>query len=172
MRIYTLQVVNGRILQKSGERARAILKLIEGKKRQLIADLFDINIGTLDTWVRNWKRKSIEGIKNTKQAGNNYLLDKKKKKQIKEILDSKTPEEVGLSGKFWTVLKLKELVKIKYNLIYQCNVSYQRLFKYCGFSFHKPNKTNKKQSSHMRKRFEETLKKRSDGATEKMAWYW
>lgn len=154
------------------ERARAILKLIEGMPRREVAGFLDISLKSLDTWQMNFKRSGIAGLQTKPQKGNNHLLDRKRKQKIKEIITTRTPEEEGQEGKFWNVPKLAKLVKKEFGVAYRSTVAYQKLFAFCGFTFHKPVKVNKKQSSHMRKRFEDVLKKRSDGTTEKMVWHW
>lgn len=154
------------------DRARAIIKLIEGKKRKEVAEFLDVNPTTLDIWSRNWRRKGIAGIKTKPQKGNNHLLTRSQKETIKKLIAVKKPDDFGLEGKFWNVPKLRQLVKRQFNLVYKSDDSCQRLFKFCGFTFHKPVKVNKRQNSYMRKRFEDVLKKRSDGTVEKMAWYW
>jgi len=154
------------------DRARAIVKLIEGRKRRDVANIFEVNIATVDVWQRQFKRYGIKGNQTKDQMGNNHILTHKQKNEIKKTISAKTPKEVGLAGMFWNVPTLKAYVKQKYNLDYHSPVSYTRLFGYCGFTYHKPNKVNKKQSPHMRKRFEEALKKNSNGTVEKIAWYW
>lgn len=154
------------------ERARAILKLIEGRPRRLVADFFDISLKSLDTWQRNFKKLGIVGLQTKPQKGNHHLLTRKQKQKIKEIITAHTPEEVRQEGKFWNVPRLAKLIKKEFGVTYRSTVAYQKLFAFCGFTFHKPVKVNKKQNSHLRKRFEDVLKKRSDGTVEKMVWYW
>lgn len=155
------------------DRARAILKLIEGNKRQEVSSFFDIHVKTLDQWQRQFKRQGIEGLRTVPQRGNTKKLSRDQKEAIKATLTTKTPEELGLEGKFWTVPSLKQYVRREYHVVYQSAVSYQRLFYSCGFSYHKGEKVNKKQNPHMRKRFEDTLKKSSKSTWgEKMVWYW
>ena len=154
------------------DRARAILKLIEGRSRFEVAGFLDINVKTLDTWQRAFKKKGVNGLRSAPQTGNNNKLSLKKKKSVKKTINSKTPEELGLKGKFWTVPLLKQYVKKKYGIAYKSPVSYQRLFKYCGFTFHKPEKVNRRRNDHMRRRFEVDLKKSSNGTSQKAVWYW
>lgn len=152
--------------------ARAILKLIEGRKRQDVADFYDIHIKTLDEWQRAFKRQGIEGLMREPQIGNNYKLSYAQKEEIKTAINNNTPDELQQKGRFWKVSLLKQYVKKRYNVVYKSEVSYQDLFTFCGFSYHKPDKVNKRQNPHMRKQFEDTLKKSSNGTVEKIAWYW
>lgn len=154
------------------DRARAIIKLIGGRKRADVADFFDVNIKTVDEWIRKFKLKGVEGLQTKPQKGNNRGLTTYQKQEIKKTINAKIPKDLGLEGRFWNVPTLKTFVKQQYGIIYKSLVSYRTLFGYCGFTYHKPNKVNKKQSPHMRKRFDETLKKSSTGIVEKIAWYW
>lgn len=154
------------------DRARAVLKLVEGKTRMEVAQFLGINVKTLDKWQKAFRGLGINGLRTVPQKGNNNKLPLKSKEAIKKTINKKSPEELRLKGKFWTVALLKQYVKNKYAVTYKAAESYQRLFKYCGFSFHKPDKVNKRQDRHMRRRFEMDLKKSSDGISQKAAWYW
>lgn len=154
------------------DRARAILKLIEGKKRQEVADFFDISLTTLGEWQQKFKQRGAEGLRTKPQQGNRYKLSRVEKQAIKLIINEKTPAELGLKGIFWTVPLLRAYVRQAYQVTYQSVNTYRELFKFCGFSYHKPDKINKRQNPHMRKRFEDTLKKSSNGTVEKIVWYW
>lgn len=127
---------------------------------------------TLGEWVSAYNRQGLSGLKVKPQKGNNHKLTKEQKEEIKKLITQKKPEELNIEGRFWNIPLLKRLVKDKFNLTYESPESYRRLFKYCGFSFHKPNKVNKKQKDAMIKRFEVDLKKDSKGIKEKMVWYW
>lgn len=154
------------------DRARAVIKLHQGRKRRDVADIFEVNIATVDVWQRQFRRHGIKGLQTKPQKGNNRIVTIKQKQEIKKTITKKEPSQVGLTGRFWNVPLLKAYVKQKYGIVYRSPVSYTRLFAYCGFTYHKPNKVNRKQSPHMRKRFEETLKKNSNGTVEKIIWYW
>src|SRR3989344_155821 len=149
------------------DRIRAIIKLTEGRKRADVADFFEVNIKTIDEWTRNYRKKGINGLKTKPQKGNNRTLTVRQKQEIKKTVTSKRPDQAGLQGRFWNVPILKAYIKQKYKIIYKSPVSYRSLFAYFGFTHHKPNKVNKKQSPYMRKRFEEALKKNSAGTVEK-----
>ena len=153
-------------------RARAILKLIQGKKRSEVAVFFDINIKTLDQWQRNFKQRGVKGLKTKPQIGNKKKLSKQAKEAIKEAINKNNPKQLGFKKEFWTVSLLKQYVKKEYGVVFKSPSSYQNLFKFCEFTFHKPNKVNKKQNPHIRRRFEETLKKSSNNTCEKIVWSW
>jgi transposase len=89
---------------------------------------------TVDEWIRKFKKQGVEGLKTKPQKGNNRLLSIKQKQEIKKIINTKTPQEVGLTGRFWNVILLKRYVKQKYGIVYRSLVSYRNLFAYCGFT--------------------------------------
>lgn len=154
------------------DRARAILKLIEGKRRKAVADFFDISLTTLGQWQQKFKKHGADGLCTKPQRGNRYQLSMKQKEDTKQAINEHAPEQLGLRGAFWTVPLLAAYVKRAYHVSYKSANTYRELFKFCGFSYHKPDTVNRRQNPHMRKRFEDTLKKRSDGTVEKVVWYW
>ena len=137
-----------------------------------VVDFFDIHIKTLDEWQRAFKKQGVDGLRTQPPPGNNHKLSREQKEEIKDTINTKGPGNFSLEGKFWSVPALRQYVRKQYKVIYKSNDSYRRLFNFCGFSFHKPDKVNKKQNPHMRKQFEETLKKSSNGTYEKLVWYW
>ncbi|SRR6266404_588928 len=156
------------------ERARAILKCIEGQQRQLIARVFDIHIKTLDSWISKFNRCGITGIKGQGQSGNHHLLSREEKQKLRQLLfvEKKTPRELGYEGRFWTTETLACFLKDRYGVAYQARTSYQRLFTFIGFTSHKPIKVNKKRNEEARRRFVEMVKKNLSRTKEKTALSW
>jgi len=66
------------------DRARAIIKLIEGRKRSDVSDFFDVNIKTVDEWIKKFKKQGVDGLKTKPQKGNNRLLSVTQKQEIKK----------------------------------------------------------------------------------------
>lgn len=154
------------------ERLLALVRLAEGRKRKEVASFLGKHIKTIDRWTSTFKKHGVKGILNKPQPGNHRLLSKEQKEEVKEIITHKTPAEMDLEGKFWTVPVLKKLVARDFRVFYKSETSLRNLFVYCGFTFHKPTKINRSRKNGMRRRFETVLKKRSDGIVEKMVWYW
>src|SRR5947207_3859512 len=79
------------------ERARAILKRIEGYSRETVAEFFDVHIKTLDRWTAAFNRHGVNGIKEKQQRGNHHLLSKRQKEELKQMLlvERKKPEDFG-----------------------------------------------------------------------------
>jgi transposase len=157
-------------------RYQAIWLLAKGWKREKVAEASGISPGRIRQLVTLYHKGGLANLKIKPAQGNHHLLTQEQKQQIKYLISTKTPQDLGLaeiSGRFWNILLLKELVKKEFGLIYQNQDSYRRLFHCCGFTFHKPAKVNQRQKDGDRVRFEETLKKDSKtGLVEKIRWSW
>lgn len=153
-------------------RYQALKLLTEGYKRKEIAAIIGKSEKAIGIWVTAYNKNGIETIREKRNTGNHRKLTNNQKDKIVKILKEEIPEQRGFQGKFWTVISLKQLVKKEHGVVYEDNQSYRNLFSYAGFSFHKPEKVNKKQNPYMRKRFEQNIKKNSKNTGEKIVWYW
>jgi transposase len=155
------------------QRGLALLALSKAKKRTDVAEIFEVNITTLDGWQTNFKRLGVKGIANKGYPGNHYKLTKAQKEAIKKTITKKTPKELSLSDKrFWTVRLLKQLIKQEFGLVYQSEATYRKLYYSFGFSCHKPGKHNRNQRPKEVERFRMAVKKRSDNTRICPVWYW
>lgn len=149
------------------------LKLLSrGYKRKEVSAITGKSIQAIGLWVTAYNKNGLDFLKDKRKTGNRKKITNKQKDRIKELISANTPEELGYEGKFWNTTSLKELVKDKFDVTYKSSQSYRDLFSYAGFSFHKPEKVNKNQKPHMRKRFEQEIKKNSKNTGEKIVWYW
>jgi len=181
MRLKNLPKVKVNALEKAFKRAKdtrektrcqALWLLTQGYKRREVVKIVGRSKQALAKWVSAYNKKGLEGLDNKPQPGNHRKLTRQQKQRIKKLITTNRPEKLGLEGKFWTVPTIKRMVKERFKVTYKTDDSYRRLFHFCGFSFHKPNKVNKKRNSHMVRRFEEKLKKDSRGIRDKIVWYW
>jgi len=154
------------------ERLHALWLLARGYKRREVQEIVGVSKQSLGSWVTTYGKQGIDGMKEKPQPGNHHKLTKEQKETIKELITTKTPEEAGLEGKFWDTEQLKKLVRKKFEIQYTSYSSYYELFKFCGFTYHKPDKVNKKQTLSSKEAFEEKLKKDWRSTARKMGWYW
>jgi len=155
------------------QRSLALLALSKAKKRKDVAEIFEINVATLDGWQMQFKRFGVTGIANKGYPGNHYKLTKEQKAQIKKLVYEKNPQELGLSEKrFWTTKLLKQLVQKHYAVVYESTATYRKLFYSFGFSCHKPGKHNRNQRPKEVARFRVSVKKSSDNTRGWAVWYW
>jgi transposase len=141
------------------KRLQAMRLLVKGYKRAEVQQIVGISKHTLGVWVTAYHKYGLEGLKEKPHPGNHHKLTLKQKQTIKELVTTKTPQDLGFEGRFWSTDALKQLVKEKCAVTYTANDSYYRLFAFCGFTSHTPDKVNKRQSVRSRKEFEERLKK-------------
>lgn len=153
-------------------RCQALWLLTQGYTRKQAAKITGKSIHTLGKWVAAYNQHGLAGLANKPQPGNHHRLTKDQKLKVKRLIRQHSPDQLGYEGKFWNIPLLKKLVKDVFKVSYECQESYRRLFHFCGFSFHKPAKVNRKRDPHMVKRFEDKLKKDSRGIRDKIVWYW
>ena len=153
-------------------RFQALWLSARGYKRKEVAQITSSGESSIRHWITAYNKRSIGGLKSKPQTSHNYKLTQEQRNEVKKIITKKSPKDLGYGKKFWSIPLLRRLVKDKFKVGYKSKESYRRLFHDCGFTFHKPNKANKKQNPHRRKRFEDILKKNSNSTVEKIVWYW
>lgn len=153
-------------------RYQALWLLTQGYTREEAAEVAGVSTHAIGRWVTRYNKEGLGGLANKPQPGNHRKLTNKQKDRTKQLIHGNSPEQLGYEGKFWNIPLLRKLVKDKFGVEYKSKESYRRLLKYCGFSFHKPEKVNKKRKETMVKRFEEKVKKGSGDTGEKIVWYW
>lgn len=153
-------------------RLQALLLLTQGYKRKEVSKMARVSLCALGNWVVKFRKHGVDGLCDKNQPGNHRKLTVLQKEELKTLITTKTPDQMGLEDKFWSPDLLSQLIRKKFNVVYRREAS-RRLLHSFGLSFHKPKKVNHKQSEHMRVRFEETLKKDSrTGLVEKIRWSW
>ncbi len=131
-----------------------------------------LRLHCIDNWILRFKRNGIEGLFDKPQAGNHRKLTIKQKEELKQLITTNTPEQFSFEGKFWNPVLVSRLIKQQYTISYHPEPS-RRLLHAFGFTFHKPEKVNKRQKTGDKLRFEEKLKKDSEtGVEEVIRWYW
>lgn len=154
------------------QRLHSLRLLSKGYKRKDVQDILGISKQALGDWVTKYHKYGLEGIKDKPHPGNHHKLTNKQKQTIKDILTTQSPQLAGLDGRFWNTEQLAKLVKKNFGVTYRSNDSYYRLFAFCGFSYHNPDKVNNRQRLSTKKQFEEQLKKDWRGIAEEMGWSW
>lgn len=153
-------------------RYQALWLLARGYKRKQVVEIIGVSIQSLGNWVTQYKKYGLKGLKDKPQSGNHRHLTNNQKKAIKQLITRKTPEKLGYEGRFWDTDKLKRLVRDRFKVSYKTPDGYSRLFKWCGFTYHKPDRVNNRQTVKSKKEFEDRLKKSWRGIAREMGWYW
>ena len=98
------------------DRARAVLWRMEGKSRETIASLLGINRDTVSNWITFWRQKGIEGLKSNWKGGNKYKLSPAAKQEVKKVVRTKSPKDLGYGKDFWDVVLLARYVREKHGV--------------------------------------------------------
>lgn len=147
-------------------RCHGVLLRAKGYSLGEITDILGKSDATVKSWTRLFKERGIKGLIPKPQPGNHRRLTREQKDEIKTVVKNKRPDQLGLRTKsktkprFWSVPTLRNFVKEQYSVEYQSSRSYQRLFCYCGFSFHRPVGNDKRQDPKKVKKFEEELRQK------------
>lgn len=143
------------------ERCHAILLRIKGYKIDEVADILFQSISTIKLWTRLYREGGLTNLNPKPQPGNHRKLTNEQKNVIRNDLNDSTPNDLGYNGCFWTVDILKKHVKKRFSVEFQSDRSYHALFRYGGFTFHRPTKKDRRQDEAKVKEFEDELKKNS-----------
>lgn len=157
---------------KEKERYQALWFKARGYKRKEICELLGIGERTLGRWIHKFNREGASGLQAKPQRGNHRYLSNQQKTFLKQTIHERPPDELGYEGRFWDTSLLKRLIKDKFKVEYKSQRSYQELFKWSGFSYHKPDKVNRRQGVRSIKEWEKRIKKDWRGIARQMGWYW
>lgn len=103
----------------------------------------------------------------------NHKLTNKKKKEIIKIIKTQCPKDLSdfnFKTQFWSTDILKEVIKRRYNIEYKTQKSYHDLFKYAGFTFHKPKPKDFRQDPEKIKSWKGALKKSYKSTKIRLSW--
>lgn len=151
------------------ERARAVLKRMEGYPREHIARFLEVNKDTVSNWITWYRKRGIEGLRSNWRGGNKYKLSPLQKQAIKQTVKENTPRQLGYGKDFWDVEILRRYVYGTYKVRYRSDRSYHRLFAFIGFTYHKPVKQDKKRRQAKVAEFEARLRKKGE-LIKKLMW--
>ena len=135
-------------------RLHTVLTVAQGLTCPQAAQLMGDGVKTVETWVKAFNEEGFGGLWDEERSGRPRRLQEKQMEEIKEVLNEKTPETVGLTGNLWDGKTLSTYIKARYKItlgVRQC----QRMFKNLGFRFRKPRPV----SAEGDKEFQEAFKK-------------
>lgn len=145
-------------------RVQAVLLREKGYSHEQVIDITGKSHDAIKEWITNFNQKGLLGLKDqpvTKPR--NFKLTTEQKEQIKAILNSQKPTDLGLAGEFWSPQALKQLIQQKFGVTYQSKESLRKLFQFCGFSYQKvtfqDSRKDEQRTNHEKLRLEKKLKK-------------
>lgn len=125
--------------------------------------------------ARYLSKDGLVALKPATHPRNHSLLTLSQKDKIKEILNkhlkpSLAGVKVAPDNDFWNVEALALLVKKEFNVRYACPESYQKLFKYCGYSYQRVEFTDRRRNEKERKHFKERARIKLKKGVLSMSW--
>jgi len=108
-----------------------------------VAEICECSLRHVQSTWKRYKESGIKGIKSVKMgrpAGVGSRLTEKQEKQIKKILTTKRPCEVGLSGYLWDRKAVSEIIKRKLKIEMPLSTTGDYLAKW-KFTAQRPKKT-------------------------------
>src|ERR1700678_4220416 len=86
---------------------RLVIKLvIEKKWKQVdVAKLFDISIHTVNEYIHAYKEKGVASLTSKQRGprkGYNSVMTEAMENQVQEVIETQTPEQVGIAYTLWT----------------------------------------------------------------------
>ena len=121
--------------------------------------------GSLMEWVRAYQVGGVQGLLDKRAGGNSAKLTKLEIEDLGLHLHQYTPSQIlgnethSLAGQFWTIEDLQKAINKWYKVEYRSRGALQRLFRVCGFSFHRPERVFKSRREAQVMDFEEQVEK-------------
>ncbi len=145
-------------------RVQAVYLKRQGYPLKEIERITGKSFRAIQTWITAYNQAGIDGLRTQeRQRPTNFVLTKEQKDKIKQLVADNKPQDLKLSGDFWSVPTIRQLIKNKHKVEYKTERSYQNLLRYCGFSYQKAEYIDKrkddKSSEHFRERFRKRLKR-------------
>lgn len=151
------------------DRAHAVLLRSQGKKIHEIANILFRSQTFVKESIKSYQQEGIIKLQKHNKGGNSKKLSQEQKDNLKQLLE-KEPLNYGFNQSFWSIDLLKIFVKKQFGLIYQSNQSYYDLFRYCGFSFKKPQTKDARQDPVKVEQFKDALKKTYKSTKIRLSW--
>lgn len=152
-------------------RVHAVLLKKKGYTLNQIIDITGHPLVTVQTWITAYNQRGIVGLR-TKQRETSGAakLTPKQKTHIKTLITGHKPTDYGYSDDFWSVPMVKKLVKDQYQVEFETIRSYQKLLRFCGFSYQKAEYIDHRKDETDPKEFKVRLRKRLKKGVFSMSW--
>ena len=91
----------------------------KGKSSRSIEELLGISFKQVTTWVHEFNKSGIEGLKEKEKTGRKSGLSNEQKVLLKNILENSNPIENNIDEKKWTGKAIGKLISYKFNISYK-----------------------------------------------------
>lgn len=150
-------ILEGHIKKSSLETVRLRAHAIAMRAQRIgvkdISKLVYRSESTVTRWLKDFIERRISSLFSGNVNNENAAkLIRDHKKEVKWLL-SQPPDEYGIPERFWNVPKLKNYLKVVFDVVYDSDSSYHLLLKFSGLSLKYPDVVSPR-------RDEEAIKKR------------
>lgn len=148
-------------------RYQAVRLYAQGYSATEILSITRCSYRSLLNWWCSYREQGVDGLVDKRNGGNHTLLSAEQIVDLRELLHTYTPaqllgaERAVADGEFWSVPDLVTVVAQRYQASYSSLTSYRHLFKQCGFSYQRSQKSYRSRSEVKVADFEEQLEKNS-----------
>lgn len=152
-------------------RIQAVYLKKQGYPLKEVGKITGKSLRTIQTWITAYHQNGVVGLRTQeRQIPTNFVLTKKQKDKIKQLINDHRPQDLKLSGDFWSVPTIRQLVKNEYGVEYKTEKSYQNLLCYCGFSYQRVEYIDKRKDEKLGGHFKERFRKRLKKGVITMSW--
>ena len=109
----------------SKEEYREAVRLIscylvsKGKSSRSVESLLDVSFKQITTWIHEFNKSGIEGLKEKTKTGRKAGLSNEQKILLKNILENSKPEEHNISEKKWSGKAIGKLIENHFGVSYK-----------------------------------------------------
>lgn len=121
-------------------RAQAVLLVNDGAHASTIKQLTGYGRRHAFLLKSRYLEIGIEALDDKRLGSPKELLTKKQRAEVRDILKSKTPKDLGYAHDHWTTGLLGHWIEREYRVRYKSKTSYYILFRQAEFTYHKPER--------------------------------
>lgn len=117
-------------------RLNMVYQVAKGHSSREVARWHGVSFKQVVNWVHRFEEYGIEGLENKIGRGRKAYLSDEDLRKLRELILSKTPEQVGLPGIKWTGPGVMKAIKNQFKVNYKLTQVY-KLIEKMGLSFQK-----------------------------------
>lgn len=148
-------------------RYQAVWLYVEGYPVVEISQITGCHRSSLMEWCQKYREGGIGGLEDHRGGPQRAKLNEEQMKAMRELLHEYTPHNLlgfethTVSGQYWTVEDVAQVVEKRYGVRWESRTSYQRLLATCGFSYQRSEKVYKSRQERAVMEFEALVEKNS-----------
>ena len=135
-----------------------LIQIKKGLSSRKLSELYYKSHSRICSWVNNFNRLGIEGLKNKPKSGRPSRLSQEQKTQLKAILLNNKPTDYGYNTATWNGPLLIDFIKNNYAISYK-KVQIYNIIKSLGLTFQKGKAKYFEADEQKREDFKTTVKK-------------